>query len=89
MYFAVTGVPFLSSRLTVTPFAFPVNDFSGVNVTVPSGSTVYVPSPSTVTESTGSPVFGSTNFAGLSDNFTDFSTPFTVALPGVNTGVPV
>ena len=40
VYFAVTGVPFLSTRLTVTPFATPVNVFSGTNVTVPSGATV-------------------------------------------------
>ena len=40
VYCAVTGVPFLSSRLTVTPVACPVNDFSGVNVTVPSSATV-------------------------------------------------
>ena len=40
VYFAVTGVPFLSTRWTVTPFATPVNVFSGTNVTVPSGATV-------------------------------------------------
>ena len=40
VYLAVTGVPFLSSRCTVTPVACPVNDFSGTNVTVPSGATV-------------------------------------------------
>ena len=40
VYLAVTGVPFLSTRLTVTPVPFPVNPFSGVNVTVPSGATV-------------------------------------------------
>ena len=40
MYLAVTGVPFLSSRLTVTPVACPVNDLSGTNVTVPSEATV-------------------------------------------------
>ena len=40
VYLAVTGVPFLSTRFTVTPFAVPVNVFSGVNVTVPSGVTV-------------------------------------------------
>ena len=40
VYLAVTGVPFLSSRWTVTPVAFPVKFFSGVNVTVPSGATV-------------------------------------------------
>ena len=40
VYLAVTGVPFLSTRLTVTPVPFPVKFFSGVNVTVPSGFTV-------------------------------------------------
>ena len=33
-------VPFLSSRTTVTAGAVPTNDFSGTNVTVPSGATV-------------------------------------------------
>ena len=40
VYLAVTGVPFLSTRLTVTPVPVPVNDFSGTKVTVPSGATV-------------------------------------------------
>ena len=40
MYLAVTGEPFLSTRFTVTPVPVPVNDFSGTNVTVPSGATV-------------------------------------------------
>ena len=40
VYFAVTGVPFLSTRLTVTPFVTPTKSFSGVNVTFPSLSTV-------------------------------------------------
>ena len=40
VYCAVTGVPFLSSRLTVTPLAWPVKSLFGVNVTVPSGATV-------------------------------------------------
>ena len=40
VYLAVTGVPFLSTRLTVTPLPWPVKSFSGVNVTVPSGATV-------------------------------------------------
>ncbi len=73
----------------MTPVPLPVKFFAGVNVTVPSGATSYVPSPSIVTESTGSPVFGSTNLAGLSDNSTVFSSPLTVVLPGVNTGLPV
>ena len=40
VYLAVISVPFLSTRLTVTPEAVPVNDFSGTKVTVPSGETV-------------------------------------------------
>ena len=40
VYLAVAGVPFLSTRLTVTPVPSPVNDFSGTKVTVPSGATV-------------------------------------------------
>ena len=40
VYLAVTGVPFLSTRLTVTPLAVPVNCGSGVNVTLPSLSIV-------------------------------------------------
>ena len=47
VYFAVTSVPFLSTRLTVTPLALPVNCSSGVNVTTPFSSIVYVPSPGT------------------------------------------
>ncbi len=74
----------------MTPVPLPVKFFSGVNVTVPSGATVYVPSPSIVTESTGSPVFGSTNLAGLSSSIsTVFSSPFTVTFPPWNTGLPV
>ena len=74
----------------MTPVPLPVKFFSGVNVTVPSGDTVYVPSPSIVTESTGSPVFGSTNLAGLSSLIsTVFSSPFTVTFPPSNVGLPV
>ena len=40
VYFAVAGVPFVSTRFTVTPLAVPVNCFSGSNVTVPSAATV-------------------------------------------------
>ena len=47
VYFAVAGVPFVSTRFTVTPLAVPVNWFSGTNVTVPSSATVYTPSPGT------------------------------------------
>ena len=49
MYLAVTSVPFLSTRLTVTPLALPVNCGSGLNVTTPVSSIVYVPSPGTTT----------------------------------------
>ena len=44
VYLAVAGVPFVSTRFTVTPLATPENCFSGVKCTVPFGSTVYVPS---------------------------------------------
>ena len=40
VYLAVTGVPFLSTRLTVTPDAFPTKFGSGVNVTLPFSSIV-------------------------------------------------
>ena len=40
VYVAEAFVPFLSSRTTVTDGALPTNDFSGTNVTVPSGATV-------------------------------------------------
>ena len=35
VYVAVTGVPFSSTRLTVTPLAFPTKFASGVKVTLP------------------------------------------------------
>ena len=77
VYLAVTGVPFLSTRFTVTPVPTPVNVFSGVNVTVPSGATVYVPSPGTFFS-----VEPSSNVAGTSSSIG------TSGLPGVNFGVP-
>ena len=40
VYVAEAFVPFISSRTTVTAGAVPINDFSGTNVTVPSGATV-------------------------------------------------
>ena len=40
VYLPVTGVPFLSTRLTVTPVPVPMNYFSGTKVTLPSGATV-------------------------------------------------
>ena len=78
VYLAVTGVPFLSTRLTVTPVPFPVNVFSGVNVTVPSGATVYVPSPG-ITFS----FEPSSNVAGTSSSIG------TSGFPGLNSGFPV
>ena len=77
VYLAVTGVPFLSTRFTVTPVPTPVNVFSGVNVTVPSFATVYVPSPGIVLV-----VDPSSNVAGTSSSIG------TSGLPGVNVGVP-
>ena len=78
VYLAVTGVPFLSTRLTVTPVPVPVNDFSGTNVTVPSGATVYVPSPGiTLVVEPSSKVAGTSSSIGTS------------GLPGVNVGLPV
>ena len=91
VYVAVTGVPFSSWRWTVTPVAVPKNSGFGVNVTLPLlGSIVYVPSPSTVTESTGSPVLGSTSFAGTFVSIlTVSSLPLITAEPPLNSGVPV
>ena len=91
VYLAVTSVPFLSTRCTVTPLAVPRNSGSGLNVTSPVlGSIVYVPSPSTVTESTRFPVLGSISFAGSSVLIsTVFSSPLIFADPPRNTGVPV
>ena len=54
-----------------------MNDFSGVNVTVPSLATVYVPTFSTVFV-----VFPSSNIAGVSLSIS------TSGFPGVNSGVP-
>ena len=78
VYLAVTGVPFLSTRFTVTPVPTPVKFFSGVNVTVPSGATVYVPSPGTFFS-----VDPSSNVAGTSSSIG------TSGLPGLNVGFPV
>ena len=78
LYFAVTDVPFLSIRLTVTSGASPTKSLSGVNVTVPSFATVYVPTLSTVFV-----MFPSSNVAG------DSSSIGTSGLPGVNSGFPV
>ena len=71
-------VPFISSRTTVTAGAVPTNDFSGTNVTVPSGETVYVPTPSTVlVVEPSSKVAGTSAFIG------------TRLSPSVNSGLPV
>ena len=78
VYLAVTGVPFLSTRLTVTPVPLPVKFFSGVKVTVPSGATVYVPSPG-ITFS----FEPSSNVAGVSSSIG------TSSAPGVKVGLPV
>ena len=79
MYLAVTGVPFLSTRLTVTPFAVPVNCGSGVNVTLPSLSIVYVPSPGTTTL----PSLSAPSNVGAT-----VSSIGTLGFPGLNSGVP-
>ena len=78
VYVAVTGVPFLSTRFTVTPLAFPVNSDSGVNVTLPVLSIVYIPSPGTTFV-----VVPSSNVGGTSSSIG------TLGFPGVNVGVPV
>ena len=78
VYLPVTGVPFLSTRLTVTPVPVPMNDFSGTKVTLPSGATVYVPSPGIVLV-----VEPSSNVAGTSSSIG------TLGLPSVNLGLPV
>ena len=78
LYFAVTAVPFLSTRLTVTSGASPLKALSGVNVTVPSFATVYVPTLSTVLL-----FWPLSNVAGTSSSIG------TSGFPGVNTGVPV
>ena len=78
VYVAVAGVPFLSTRFTVTAGASPVNDFSGVNVTFPSFATSYLPTPLTSLT-----VLPSSNVAGTSLSIG------TSGFPGVNLGVPV
>ena len=78
VYLAVAGVPFLSTRLTVTPVPTPVNDFSGTKVTVPSGATVYVPSPGMVlVVDPSSKVAGTVSSIG------------TLGFPSVKVGLPV
>ena len=77
-YFAVTDVPFLSTRLTVTSGASPLKSLSGVNVTVPSFATVYVPTLSTVLL-----FWPLSNVAGTSSSIG------TSEEPGVNSGFPV
>ena len=74
----MTGVPFLSTRLTVTPDALPTKSGSGVKVTLPFSSIVYVPSPGTTFV-----VVPSSNVGGTSSSIG------TLGFPGVNIGVPV
>ena len=85
VYLAVIGVPFLSTRLTVTPVAWPVNVFSGVKVTFPVSSIVYVPSPGIVFSVVPSSNVGLT----VSSISTVFSIPLTLTFPPSNVGVPV
>ena len=77
-YIDVIGLPFVSTRLTATPLAFPTKSFSGTNVTVPSGATVYLPSPGTTFS-----VDPSSNVAGT------FSSIGTLGFAGTNCGLPV
>ena len=84
MYLAVTGVPFLSTRLTVTPLAFPTKSGSGVKVTLPFSSIVYVPSPGTFFSVVPSSNVGLT----VSSISTGTSLPLIVTLPPSNVGVP-
>ncbi len=71
-------MPFLSTRFTVTAGASPVNDFSGVNVTVPSFATSYLPTPLISLT-----VLPSSNVAGTSSSIGTFSSP------AVNVGLAV
>ena len=87
VYLAVTSVPFLSTRLTVTPLALPVKFDSGVNVTTPFSSIVYVPSLGTTTLPSSSAPTNDGLTSGSISIVT--SSPLIVVLPGVNTGVPV
>ena len=84
IYLAVTGVPFVSTRLTVTPAAFPTKFGSGVNVTFPFSSIVYVPSFGTFFVVVPSSNFGFT----ASSISTGTSFPLSVTFPPVNVGVP-
>ena len=83
MYVAVTGVPFSSTRLTVTPLALPTKSFSGVKVTLPFLSIVYVPSPGTFFSVVPSSNVGAT-FSSIG---TVTVLPFSFVVPAVNTGV--
>ena len=84
MYLAVIGVPFLSTRLTVTPVARPTNSGSGVKVTFPASSIVYVPSPGTFFSVVPSSKVGLT----VSSISTGISLPLIVTFPPSNVGVP-
>ena len=78
VYLAVTSVPFLSTRLTVTGAGVPTYCLSGVKVTEPSELMVYTPTPGNVL--VGCP---SSKVIGLSKSIG------TAESPGVKTGVPV
>ena len=84
VYLAVISLPFLSTRLTVTPVACPTKFGSGVNVTFPFSSIVYVPSFGTTFSVVPSSNFGLT----VSSITTVFSSPLIVTFPPVNVGVP-
>ena len=88
VYLAVTGVPFISTRVTLTPLALPVNCGSGVNTTTPL-LTSYLPSPGTVITSPFSPVSGLVNSRPFVSSIgTIFLTPFILTLPPRNSGTP-
>ncbi|MCC3173568.1 hypothetical protein K4I03_2113 [Streptococcus sanguinis] len=70
MYLAVTGVPFLSTRLTTTGSGVPTNCLSGVKVTEPSGATSKVP-----TFGTSLRLLPSSKVAGVSLSSGTFGSP--------------
>ena len=77
VYVAVTSVPFLSTRFTVTGVGVPTYCFSGVKVIEPSGLMLYSPTPGTVfVDCPSSKVIGFVSSIG------------TNGLPSVKVGVP-
>ena len=78
VYLAVTSVPFLSTRFTVTGAGVPTYCLSGMKVIEPSGLIEYSPTPGTLF--LGCP---SSKVIGLSKSIG------TALSPGVKTGVPV